>query len=1077
MKKQIVIKIIGSVIIFSFAMFFLQAILSPQEVNAANELNWENPNKNGNNPYKFKPQDILNSQMITQVVGCTGVVNRVSAALTGLFQKKLKAVIAEAKRAAVVKACQAAKKGTLLGTALTDKAGTQFTTALGNIIDCGPKLDVNDRTAVAAIVDNAEKQDTATRTTQCFNGIAKTLVMNQLTAMTRYTVNWINTGFNGNPLYVQNITSLTNGIEKGVLETGQAILTAPDKAYPYGADFSRSMFNNYNSGGSLRSGATNFLDSMTSDLSNFVTDPNSYLSKNALERAKRANDTFAGDFSSGGWNAWLALTQRDQNNPLGFAMQVSQYEADQQAAQLLGTKEELLQNNGFLSQKRCAKYSNSDGSDPDAVKINTMNMIGSPSPTSTASLGLAGLDRVTPNTSANPISQMNSIDYKVSTPASSGAGLKGPAATAGTKNARYCLKWEVVTPGSIIKDQLSNFVNSPVRQLELANTINDSLNSVFASLISKLQEGGLARLAASKNTYVRDNIGVGAGSISTDSDGISTNLSSGYSNGSFDLTRDLGNKYIYNYPKNPQSDWNAQTNKTKDKNNPELNIGVSPITIDAQGNIIPLFNVYYYVKVSGNTKLITNGYNGWAEGDKAFWNGSEWQNWKKGTANPVDKRGVIQDQKDYIVAAKELLSNLPGVMPALGELDYCIPGPNPNWEVNSSDAYSTFSDYSYSLNTNYIPGTTTTRDSTTSMIAKPGQPEYDNYKNIFDGTNIFSGAYQQYWNGTSKTTKAGGMTGIITGLFLGGPVGGFIGGLTGLGMGHDTISTGKDSSSNIVTQTQPWIALDNLGTIGKYKNGMSEDKITNDVNELLTRIGNDLQDFFKKYAIAIEATYGASSLMQKQFLEQENVPVLIPNTAWLPMASDGLNITKDITNYAHDINQTIEDTKDNIITANSNITKMDAIKKQVSLIIKDAQTRRNANLIRILNEEATRNKTPVLTEAAYNKKYDACLSEEDISYYDSTDLVPNANGTEAGRCHDGIDNDLNGLIDSKDPACSSTTTSVATGYCSNGAREEKSTSTVQEEQTSPCASRQTENECTAFPYYHLLRGYVCKWNN
>ena len=962
MKKQIVIKIIGGAIIFSFALFFLQVIL-PLQANAANELNWENPNKSGNNPYKFKPQSALNSQVIMQVVGCTGIVDKVSTAVTRLFQKNIQPKIDKLEQQAVIAACDAAKSAAAFGASFI--MNTQVTPAIISGIDCGRVQTTTDPETLQAIIDAARIADSARKTTECFNGIAMTLAKNQLTAMTRYTMNWINTGFNGDPMYVQNITSLTNGIEKGVLETGIAVLTSPSKAYPYGADFSRSMVNSYQSGVSLRSGATNFLDSLTSDLSNFVTDPRSYYSENALERANNANNAFANDFSTGGWNAWLALTQRDQNNPLGFAMQISQYEADQQAAQLLGTQNELLQNNGFLSQKKCVKYSNPDGNDPDAVKINTMNTIATPSTTSTSSLGLAGLNRVTPNTSANAIGQMNIITP--STTSTSSLGLAGLNRV--TTNKTVCLQWEVVTPGSIIKDQLSNFVNSPVRQIELAKTINDSLNSVFSALISKLQGGGLAGLAASKSTYVNDNIGVGLGSGNTDLLGNNTSISSGYTNGTFDLTRDLGNTYIYNYPGKAQGDWNAQTNI------PELNIGVSPL--DNQGN--PLVNVYYGVSAAGNTKIISDGYNGWAKGDRAFWNGSVWQNWKKGTANPVNKRGVIQIQKDYIVASKELLANMPNIMPKIGELEYCIPGPNPNWQANSSDAYGAFSDYAYSLTSNYQAGGFLKRDTIDYQISQPGQTAYDNYKKLFTGTNIFSG---------SLGTNARETPGIGT----------------------------VPSTYQFVTSTPTWLNLNSIATVGPIKQNRSANEIATDVNDLLTKIGKNLEAFNTEYALLTGSIYGANGIMQKQFIERENTPDLIPNTGWLPMASDGLNITKDIINYASDIKDSTTKYQDDIIQANSNIAKLDAIKKQVSLIIKDAQTRRNANLIRILNEEATRNKTPVLTEAAYNKKYAACLSEEDIAYYDSTSLVGSVTG-ETGRCHDGIDNDLNGLIDARDPAC------------------------------------------------------------
>jgi hypothetical protein len=1011
MKKQVVIKIIGGAIIFTFAMFFLQTF-SPLHADAATTgLNWTNPNKTGNT-YKFNPLSAVNSQLIMQVVGCSGVVDKVTNAITNLYANSdLKTNIDEFEAAAVVTACNASKGAAQW---VVGMIGKDLAASVGTMIDCKAVTQTKDPAQLKAIIDVAKKAEAARKTTECYNGIAMTLAKNQLTDMTRYTMNWINSGFNGNPMYVQNITSLTNNVEKGVLENGLNALTGPsNKAFPYGADFARSMVNSYQAGTSLKSGATNFLDSLTSDLGAFITDPTSLLPNttlNALQRAQKANDTFAGDFSSGGWNAWLALTQKDANNPLGFAMQVSQYEADQQAAQMQGTKDELAQNNGFLSQKKCVKYSNPDGSDPAIVGNMPITPIapigtGTLNTTSTSSLGLQGPAGQV-GTSNNSISTMGTIGY--TSPTTTSLGLQGPAGQTqvGTP---VCLQWDVVTPGSIIKDQLSAFVTSPVRQLELAKTINDSLNSVFSSLLSSLQNQGLPGLSSNQNSYSSDNLTAGANIATTDLLGNRVSLSSGYTDGSFDLTRDLGNIYIHNYPTKPQGVWNA------DKNLPELNIGVAPL--DDQGN--PLLNVYFTVSVAGNTKIIAEGYNGWAKGDRAFWDGKQWQNWKKGVADPIANRGVIQIQKDYIVAAKELLANLPVIMPKIGELDYCIPGPNPSWQAYSGDAYGAFSDYAYSLSSDLKMGSSfIARDTTTYKIAQPGTDIYDNYKKLFEGTNTFSGeletANAREIPGTGSYATNDVIKSIV-GAVVAGPIGAIIGGV-GIFGGRNSVNIGTQSSPSAVITTQPWIDLNDLSTTGGIKNKTSVGKIGDRVATELNDISKNLQDFTTQYTQLMNDNYGVDGLMQKQFIEKEDTSEQLPNSAWLPMASDGLNITKDIVSYSTDIAQTAQNYKDDIIQENTNISKLNVIKDQVSVIIKAAQKRRDDNLLKILAAEATRNGTPVLTAAQYKAKYAACLDEENIVFYEDTAIMNNLGG-EAGRCSDGIDNDLNGLVDAKDPAC------------------------------------------------------------
>ena len=89
MVKPIMKKIISGII--TVAIIFT-CVSSPSYASAAintPKLNWDNPNKSGTNPFKFKLQDSLNSNMVMSVIGCTGIVNKISAAVTGFIQKKI----------------------------------------------------------------------------------------------------------------------------------------------------------------------------------------------------------------------------------------------------------------------------------------------------------------------------------------------------------------------------------------------------------------------------------------------------------------------------------------------------------------------------------------------------------------------------------------------------------------------------------------------------------------------------------------------------------------------------------------------------------------------------------------------------------------------------------------------------------------------------------------------------------------------------------------------------------------------------------------------------------------------------
>lgn len=998
-EKKIRTRIIFGIIALFLVISFIQPIFPTQTASANTKLNWDNPNKSGNNPYKINTDAILNSQTLMHVVGCTGVVDKVTTWTTDFLKKQASNLLktgyeeilsAEAKE----KICALIKKPIIFGVASSTPT-LDLTEGLVETIDCNGTTYTYDKRLVEQQIEEARKAETVKKRQECFDGLAYTLAKNQLTSMTRQTVNWINTGFNGDPMYVRNITSLTNSIERNILEP--EIEKLANGAFPYGRDFSRSVVRSYNTGG-MRYGANNFLDSLTSDLAYFITDKDSYFQgsedETPRERSQRMNNTFANDFSTGGWDGWLALTQRDQNNPLGFTMQATQYLADRIAQQRNELKDELYQNDGFMSQKTCVEW---------LVYENGKQKFEE--------------DKYTP------------VTNKTKT---------GPD--------DKCKKWDNVTPGSIIKDKLTTYINSPERQLEMADSINESLNALFTNLIEKFRNEGLFGLSQERYNYLNANMGVGYGSNMGYDGSFNYELndgSSGYQNDSFDLTRDLGNTYN-RANRRSLGTWDAKNNI------PRLMVGLGQYSDVEQGYHAP--NYYYTVTVAGNTKLFEDGYNSWAVGDRAFWDGKSWQNWKANQSNPIAKRGVIQIQKDYVVAAREILKTMPAIMPKLGELDYCIPGPNPYFRNNSSETEELFRDFAGTLMGTYKGGKFLKRDSTVFELAGPGNDAYDFYRDIFRKTD------STMWN--------------------------------------------------TITKTLPFRSLWELGQ-GTAKKDRAEKRLENQVAWIINQVNEDIKQFYKEYTDTVFKDIYEP--MTQEFLAREDTMVLTPNPAYLPMASEGYSITKDIVSYDEDIKEAIEDYKSAILQAELNTAKLNTILSRVSQIIKEAQETRDAKLLEIIQDKTEKGceqkyqecllngptseqncqqakntcLLKVMTPAQYQERYATCLEEEDILYYDPNEIMHDLGGEDGIRCFDGIDNDLDGLIDKDDPDCATSYDPDPIGSCVNG----QEISNDQGYYTTACTLRFDKESCLESPYYKsnttptggessshsLIGGYICEW--
>jgi hypothetical protein len=962
MKKsnQILKTIISSLLLFLFVLSFSQIIL-PTNTSAItgieNKLNWENPNKKGDNPFTLTTDAILNPQTMVKVIGCTGITDKVAGAVSGFLGKLTKDIFTSATlrkqakaatKETVKAACEIGKGSAVGGTSLVPQTspGVEPTALQKAIVAIGLCKEVqytkDEQSAIEKSETNRRLAATELRE-KCFNGLAYTLAKNQLTSMTKETVNWINSGFNGNPMYVQNITSLTNSIEKNIIDN--AIIFGADKAFPYGESFRNTAIQNYRTQGILNS-PVDFMDSLTSDLGAFITDTKSYTNTDfakktipARQRAIDSMETYSNDFSTGGWDAWNALTQRDQNNPLGFTMMASQIIADRIDQQVNVTKDEVQQNGGFLNQKICTMWAQYDDNEKPIQKETGNNLFSG----FTTSSGI--------KTSDVKEKIQVTLENKVN------------------KNDK-CISWKTVTPGSIIKDQMTNYMNSPTRQLEMVDSMNEGLNGLFTKLIDNFRNEGLFGLSQDGQSSFdpMSNYGVGGYGINDGGnygyEAAYYDDASGYSKNKpydvdFDLTRDLGNTYIRKSTRS-FGGWDASNGKTMKWNDStkkweydggELNVNLGIYNEISEGYEPAYY--YYTVVYPGNTKLFNDGYNGWAVGDRAFWDGEKWQNWKKDQVSPIEMRGIIQIQSDYIVAAKEMLKVLPSIMPKIGELDYCIPGPNPNWEQNSRENSLLLMEYVGTLGSSYVPGKFFNRDITSIVLAGPGDPPFDNYRNIFNNT-VFE----------------------------------------------------KVKSTNI------WGSIVNISIA--QKNDAKEAALTEAASKLQINIEKSINNFLSIFKTDIfDKVYG---VMKSEYIENELTGESRKNSAYVEMLDEGYSITKNMISDSESLNEKTQEYKDSIIEAQSNISKLNIIRSEVTKIIQAAQARRDANLLEILKRESEANKTPLLTKEQYKIKYKDCLAEEDILYYDENDIMKNSD-IDKERCTDKLDNDLDGLTDEKDPDC------------------------------------------------------------
>lgn len=285
------------------------------------------------------------------------------------------------------------------------------------------------------------------------DAIAYALAKQILRQVVSDTVNWINSGFDGNPAFLSDPAGFFLGIGDEILgKFLESMELTNFLCSPFSIDVRIAIAFRYRPFSKRVPSCT---------LSQVIKN-----SENAIEGAN-INGFTAGDFKQGGWPAFVSLTTEPQNNQYGAFI-----EADNELSIRIGNKtllkqNDLLQGKGFLSWEKCTDI-------PVSASSNTVGPVAAEAPTFSEQAGIFNADAYSGTAPAVPANYVE----------------KNPAMVP----QQHC---ETQTPGSVISGQLETSLGSPIRELELADEINEIVNALFAQLIKQVLTSGLRAITGS----------------------------------------------------------------------------------------------------------------------------------------------------------------------------------------------------------------------------------------------------------------------------------------------------------------------------------------------------------------------------------------------------------------------------------------------------------------------------------------------------------------------------------------------------------------------------------------------------
>ncbi len=334
---------------------------------------------------------------------------------------------------------------------------------------------------VKATVDQSVQTTTSVKTwlQDALKQVARGLAMQTLRKFTVETVNWINQGNDGKPLYVTNTGEFFDSIADEQVKVFTNKIGYDPVKYPYAKDFLQYYITNY---------TRQKLDPLAT---------NSYTLPNSC----------ATNFS---WSCWNATANNTANNPFGAFFEASR-KLDQSITDAVSKADkEVSSAGGFLAMKTCEVFQpapavvpetytdtslgsiNSSGglsnSNPGGFEIDDTGMVVIDS--NTASGGVTGGSEGSGGSAnAGGSNQINTGPVNGPTIAGSGSTQTNSSA------ASPCLKYRTSTPGTVVGDRITTALSSGTRQNELAAALGSSVSAIFDALYNRFVGEGLNSLS------------------------------------------------------------------------------------------------------------------------------------------------------------------------------------------------------------------------------------------------------------------------------------------------------------------------------------------------------------------------------------------------------------------------------------------------------------------------------------------------------------------------------------------------------------------------------------------------------
>jgi len=300
--------------------------------------------------------------------------------------------------------------------------------------------------------------------------VLRTFARRLLQQMTQATVNWINSGFHGQPLYLESPGSFFKDIAKTQIKDMVSLIGYDNSSYPFGKSFALNIINGYKS---------TFAQNAQYSLSKVINDP-------------QLLNNYRNNFSTGGWDGFMLNTQYPQNNYLGSQIMYSNYLAQQ----IQGTEQApaqtvqalLQQGQGFLSPQMCATNPSYNNFRNEFQKPTFKCPIPEPN-WAQCPIDPATGDEIGDCSGSNSIAR---TQWKIECNAKKAEWDKTNSCPEQSPGVSGLIN---STPGSVVANQIFSAVSSPTRQTELSAAMGNSLSAIFDALLNKLMSSGLNALS------------------------------------------------------------------------------------------------------------------------------------------------------------------------------------------------------------------------------------------------------------------------------------------------------------------------------------------------------------------------------------------------------------------------------------------------------------------------------------------------------------------------------------------------------------------------------------------------------